>query len=203
MPRATYFELGTWATINFVYTQRTSARWRSLSRIRANRRKPSGCFTRSANGWAIASRSAWKTRRSRSAKKRARRSRLDFSSAALAAETSQGAFDHAIAEKTHKLRDDRGALHCGCGRGSRSDPDGVPHRRLKPRSAVRAALCRRRTGRADDERFGSSVGGLRPHARKRTQISLTPTQTVERNLRQTACCIPRPSKGDRISRIDL
>jgi len=105
MPRATYYELATWATINFVYTQRTE---REVAGLVADSREPEKTVRlfhtiRKRLGHRI----AFAVEDAKIALSDEARTTipLEFLERALSAETSQTAFDHAIAEKMHRLRE--------------------------------------------------------------------------------------------------
>ena len=105
MPRATYFELATWATINFVYTQRTE---REVAGLVADSREPEKAVRllhtiRKRLGHRI----AFSVEDAKIALSEDMQTTipLGFLERNLSAETSQAAFDRAIAEKTRKLRE--------------------------------------------------------------------------------------------------
>jgi hypothetical chaperone protein len=119
MPRATYYELATWATINFVYTQRTE---REVAELVADSREPEKTVRllhtiRKRLGHRI----AFGVEDAKIALSEDARTTipLEFLERGLAAETSQGAFDYAIAEKMHKLR--AIAARCVADAGVRAD----------------------------------------------------------------------------------
>jgi len=119
MPRATYYELATWATINFVYTQRTE---REVAALVADSRAPEKTVRllhtiRGRLGHRIAF--AVEDAKIALSEETQVQIPLDFLERGLAAETSQGAFDRAIAEKMHKLREI--AARCVADAGVRPD----------------------------------------------------------------------------------
>jgi hypothetical chaperone protein len=119
MPRATYFELATWATINFVYTQRTE---REVAALVADSREPEKVVRllhtiRKRLGHRI----AFAVEDAKIALSEEARTMipLDFLERGLSAETSQAEFDRAIAEKTNKLS--KIAAQCIADAGVRPD----------------------------------------------------------------------------------
>lgn len=104
MPRATYYELATWATINFVYTQRNE---REVAALVADSREP-GKTVRLLHTIRkrLGHRIAFAVEDAKIALSEETRTTipLEFLERALSAETSQASFDQAIAEKMHKLR---------------------------------------------------------------------------------------------------
>src|SRR5271155_787409 len=103
MPRATYFELATWATINFVHTQKTE---REVAELVADSRQPDKTVRllhtiRKRLGHRIAF--AVEDAKIALSEETQTTIPLDFLERGLSAETSQTAFDHAIVEKTRKL----------------------------------------------------------------------------------------------------
>jgi hypothetical chaperone protein len=119
MPRATYYELATWATINFVYTQRTE---REVAELVADSREPlKTARLLQTIRKRLGHRIAFAVEDAKIALSDAAQVPipLDFLELGLAAETSQTAFDNAIAEKTLKLREV--ALRCIADAGVRPD----------------------------------------------------------------------------------
>ena len=119
MPGATYFELATWATINFVYTQKIE---REVAQLVADSREPEKTVRllhtlRKRLGHRI----AFAVEDAKIALSEETRTTipLDFLERNLSAETSQTAFDRAIADKTRKLRDI--ATQCIADAGVRAD----------------------------------------------------------------------------------
>jgi len=119
MPRATYFELATWSTINFVYTRKTE---REVAELVADSRAPEKAVRllqtiRKRLGHRI----AFAVEDAKIAlSERARIDiLLDFLERGLAAPATQGGFDGAIGEKTRKLR--QVALACIADAGVRAE----------------------------------------------------------------------------------
>ena len=105
MPRALYFELATWATINFAYTQRNE---REVAELVADSREPEKTVRllhtlKKRLGHRIAF--AVEDAKIALSEDTTTTIPLGFLERDLSAETSQAAFDRAIAEKTRKLTD--------------------------------------------------------------------------------------------------
>ena len=141
MPRATYFELATWSTINFVYTQKTE---REVAELVADSREPERAVRllqtiRRRLGHRI----AFAVEDAKIALSEAERVEilLEFLERGLRAETSQAGFDRAIADKTRKLRE----IARACVRDAGVDPEQIHTVFLTGGSsrvpAVRAALA--------------------------------------------------------------
>jgi hypothetical chaperone protein len=119
MPRATYFELATWATINFVYTQRTE---REVAALVADSREPEKTVRllhtiRKRLGHRIAF--AVEDAKIALSEHPQTTIPLDFLERDLSAKTSQTAFDNAIIDKTRKLSEI--AARCVADAGVRPD----------------------------------------------------------------------------------
>jgi hypothetical chaperone protein len=104
MPRATYFELATWATINFAYTYRTE---REVADSLAKSREPEKVsrLLRTLRRH-LGHRIAFAVEDAKIALSESERIAipLEFLEKHLAAEATQPGFERAIAEKTHRLR---------------------------------------------------------------------------------------------------
>ena len=120
MPRATYFELATWATINFVYTQRTE---REVAALVADLRQPekTALWLLHTIRKRLGHRIAFSVEDAKIALSEDVRTTipLDFLERDLFAEASQIAFDHAIIDKTRKLSEI--AARCVADAGVRPD----------------------------------------------------------------------------------
>jgi hypothetical chaperone protein len=119
MPKATYFELATWSTINFVYTQKTE---RETAELVADSREPEKAVRllqtiRKRLGHRIAF--AVEDAKIALSERERIDILLDFLERGLAASATQSGFDRAIAEKTRKLR--RVALACIADAGVRAE----------------------------------------------------------------------------------
>jgi len=119
MPGALYYELATWATINFAYTQRNE---REVAELVADSRAPDKTVRllhtlRKRLGHRIAF--AVEDAKIALSEEMQTTIPLDFLERRLSAETSQTAFDRAIADKTRKLREIAG--QCIADAGVRPD----------------------------------------------------------------------------------
>jgi hypothetical chaperone protein len=109
MPRATYFELATWATINFAYTYKTEREIRELLG-RACEPEKVGRLLKTIRR-RLGHRIAFSVEDAKIALSEATNTLipLNFIEKALAAETTRGMFEAAVKEKTHRLRGVAGA----------------------------------------------------------------------------------------------
>jgi hypothetical chaperone protein len=119
MPRATYFDLATWATINFAYTRKVE---REVAELVADSRAPEKTVRllhtiRKRLGHRIAF--AVEDAKIALSEGEHVAIALAFLERGLAADTSQRAFDHAIADKTRKLTEI--ASRCVADSGVRPD----------------------------------------------------------------------------------
>jgi hypothetical chaperone protein len=119
MPRATYFELATWATINFVYTQKAE---REVAELVADSRAPEKTVRllqtiRKRLGHRIAF--AVEDAKIALSERAQVDIVLEFLERGLAAPATERDFDRAIAEKTRKLR--AVALACIADAGVRAE----------------------------------------------------------------------------------
>jgi hypothetical chaperone protein len=104
MPRATYFELATWATINFAYTYKTEREIRELLGCSCEPEKVARLLKTIRRR--LGHRIAFSVEDAKIALSGVSRALipLDFIEAALAAEATRGMFESAVRDKTHRLR---------------------------------------------------------------------------------------------------
>ena len=155
MPRALYFELATWATINFAYTYRNEREVRSLVADSREPEKTRRLLRTLQNR--LGHRIAFSVEDAKIALSDRENVGVDlgFIEGGLMTDATRAGFDRMIERENRAAVSDGRHLHRGCGAGPNRYPDDLLHRWFEPRSR----RSRRHLARGARSEAGN---GLRP-----------------------------------------